>query len=42
MPKNSYSKEFKKSILKKLFPPNAEHISALSEETGVTVNILYT
>jgi len=42
MPKKPYSKEFKESILKRLVPPNAEHIPTLSEETGIPVNTLYT
>lgn len=42
MPKKIYSKEFKESILKRLVPPDAEHIPTLSEETGIPVNTLYT
>lgn len=42
MPKNPYSKEFKESILKRLVPPDAEKIPALSKETGIPLSTLYT
>lgn len=42
MPKNPYSKEFKESILKRLVPPDAEKMPALSKETGIPLSTLYT
>jgi transposase len=40
-PGRQYTKEYKKSIIKRMMPPNNEPVKALSEETGVTEVTLY-
>ena len=42
MPRRVYPKKLKESIFKRLAPPNAEKVSALSKETDIPANTLYT
>lgn len=37
-----YTKEFKRAIVKKMLPPDAQSISDLSKETGISDKTLYT
>jgi len=42
MPRKVYSKKLKKSIFKRLAPPNAEKVPDIARETNIPVNTLYT
>lgn len=42
MPKKVYSKKLKKSVFKRLTPPNAEKVSDLAKELNIPKNTLYT